>query len=165
MQTLRHHGQWLWLSWYSGCFQHQRSTAVRIKSSANFYKEHLLIVSCKKKTKIKKKRLGRVQKHLGIIGQRDWGLAWLISTPITLIRIPVRCTVNILWKCLKSTKKGSQFFILQNAATYCEDRFSPLAAEVFLPWPHPLRGCQRPLELNFPSKNKTIKEQPPKCRI
>ena len=28
-------GQWLWLSWYSGCFRNQRST-VRIPSSEKF---------------------------------------------------------------------------------------------------------------------------------
>ena len=50
-------GQWLWLSWYNGCFRYQRS-AVRIQSLANFYIKHLLIVNCNEKTKMKKTRPG-----------------------------------------------------------------------------------------------------------
>ena len=46
-------GQWLWLSWYNGYFQFQRS-AVRIQSSAKIYIKHF-IVNCIEKTKIKKK--------------------------------------------------------------------------------------------------------------
>ena len=43
--------QWLWLSWQSGCFRHQRST-VQIQSSANFKIVHLITISCIEKTKI-----------------------------------------------------------------------------------------------------------------
>ena len=50
-------GQWLWLSWQSGCFQFQRS-AVRIPSSAKIYIEYFT-VNCIEKTKIKKKRPGK----------------------------------------------------------------------------------------------------------
>ena len=50
-------GQWLWLSWLSGRFRHQRS-AVQIQSLALFYMEHLFTVNCVEKTKIKKKRPG-----------------------------------------------------------------------------------------------------------
>ena len=52
-------GQWLWLSWQSGCFKHQRS-AVRIQSLAKFYMEHLFTVNCIEKTNINKKMPGMV---------------------------------------------------------------------------------------------------------
>ena len=51
-------GQWLWLSWQRGHFQHQRFM-VRIHPSSNFYIEHLFTVNCNEKTKIKKKRPGK----------------------------------------------------------------------------------------------------------
>ena len=47
------YGQWLWLSWYSGRFQFQRSP-VQIPSSAINYIEHFN-VNCIEKAKIKKK--------------------------------------------------------------------------------------------------------------
>ena len=47
-------GQWLRLSWQSGCFLSKRST-VRIQSSANFYNVYCYLSV--EKTKIKKKRL------------------------------------------------------------------------------------------------------------
>ena len=51
-------GQWLWLSWKSGRFRHQRS-GVRIHSGEFFYISHLFIVSCGfEKTKITEKRPG-----------------------------------------------------------------------------------------------------------
>ena len=43
--------QWLWLSWYSGCFRHQRST-IRIHCQNLYW---TLTVNCIEKTKIKKK--------------------------------------------------------------------------------------------------------------
>ena len=49
-------GQWLWLSWSSGRLRHKRS-AVRIQSSANFYRT-FVAVNCIEKTKIKKKEVG-----------------------------------------------------------------------------------------------------------
>ena len=50
-------GQWLWLSWQRGHFQHQRFM-VRIHPSSNFYIEHLFTINCNEKTKIKIKRPG-----------------------------------------------------------------------------------------------------------
>ena len=51
--------QWLWLSWYSGCFQHQRST-IRIQLLAKLlYRiNYLYSVNCIENTKIKKKKAG-----------------------------------------------------------------------------------------------------------
>ena len=46
-------GQWLWLSWKSGCFRLQRY-GVRIQSSAKIYIDHLLS-TVNEKTKMKKK--------------------------------------------------------------------------------------------------------------
>ena len=55
-KSFEYKGQWLWLSWQSGCFQYQRS-AVQIQSSAKFI-EQLYTVNCIEKTKIKIKRPG-----------------------------------------------------------------------------------------------------------
>ena len=43
LQIQPYQGQWLWRSWQSSCFRHQRSM-VRIKLLANFYIEHLFTV-------------------------------------------------------------------------------------------------------------------------
>jgi len=52
-------GQWLWLSWQSGCFQYQTS-AVRIQTPANFYRTFIIYCQlyCIEKTKIKEKEAG-----------------------------------------------------------------------------------------------------------
>ena len=52
-------GQWLWLSWQSGCFRFQRS-AVRIQTPANFYRTFIIYCQlyCIEKTKIKEKEAG-----------------------------------------------------------------------------------------------------------
>ena len=51
------HGKWLWLSWWRGCFQYQRSE-VRNQSSAkiNLYRIFVYCQLCVEKTKIKIKR-------------------------------------------------------------------------------------------------------------
>ena len=53
-------GPWLWHSWQSGRFRHQRS-AVRIPTSAMNYFECISVNCFPEKTKIKKKRLGMAQ--------------------------------------------------------------------------------------------------------
>ena len=50
-------GQWLWLSWYSGRFRHQRSV-VRIQSLEFFLLILNICLLCIAKTKIKKKEAG-----------------------------------------------------------------------------------------------------------
>ena len=76
-------GQWLWLSWLSGCFQFQRSV-VQIQSSANVYLNWTFVCCqlCIEKTKIKKKRPGMAHlKKLDLISQfyGELHLNWLLT--------------------------------------------------------------------------------------
>ena len=79
MCKLRFVGPWLWRSWQSGRFRHQRS-AVRIPTSAINYFECISVNCFPEKTKIKKKRLGMAQfkKKLRFVYYQDVN-KWLKS--------------------------------------------------------------------------------------
>ena len=92
--TINKNGQWLWLSWWSGRFQFQRS-AVRIQSSAKIYIE--FTVNCIEKTKINKKRPGmahlflknNVQFNLSFVTKCSCSIGLLIHKGVFMRRFPI----------------------------------------------------------------------------
>ena len=79
-------GQWLWLSWKSGCFRLQRY-GVRIQSSAKIYIDHLLS-TVNEKTKMKKKWPG--MSHFYKKMSKRWYNIWWPSISFHLTNLHER---------------------------------------------------------------------------
>ena len=67
MKEIKNKGQWLWLNWYSGCFQHQ-SSAAWMQSSANFIYNKLY---WRDKNKEKEAGMAHLKSKEQIEGERE----------------------------------------------------------------------------------------------